>query len=154
MNLIDKALKLAVNIHSGQTDKSGEPYILHILAVAEMAQNEDEFVTALLHDVIEDSGGRIKVLDLEQAGFPLHILDAVVALTRCPWETYFEYLDRCIQDPLALQIKYYDLLHNLDPKRQNFKGAESLGRRHLKALAIVEKAIMEPLFEATRNAAN
>ena len=144
-NLFEKALKLATEVHTGQVDKSGEPYLAHILTVAISGQNEDERLVGLLHDVIEDSGGAVKALTLEQAGFPLHIIDAVVALTRCPWETFAEYIERCVENPLAARVKLYDLYHNLDPNRQNFPGAKSLAKRHQKAFNTVYEAFLKQL---------
>lgn len=141
MNLFEKALKLATEVHLGQTDKSGRPYLLHVLTVALSGQTDEEILVGLLHDTIEDSGGRVKALTLEQAGFPLDVIDAVVALTRCPWETFSEYIERCIENPLAARVKLYDLYHNLDPNRQDFKGAESLRKRHQKAFDLVYDSI-------------
>ena len=55
-----EAFSYADNAHSGQLRKSGEPYIIHPLAVAEIvAELEldlDSIIAALLHDVIEDTG--------------------------------------------------------------------------------------------------
>ena len=52
------AYYLAEHAHAGQTRKSGEPYILHPLAVArivvELRMDDDTIVAALLHDVLED----------------------------------------------------------------------------------------------------
>ena len=59
-NLIYKALEVAYDAHNGQNRKSGEPYITHPIAVAEIVANEIGFGAqsvscALLHDVVEDS---------------------------------------------------------------------------------------------------
>lgn len=60
MNIIENAIKLAVEAHSGQTRKySGLPYIVHPLEVGSMVKNiegmgEIEIAAAYLHDVIED----------------------------------------------------------------------------------------------------
>ena len=58
--LIDKAFKIANNAHWNMRRKSGEPYILHPIAVAKIVNQEiglgaRSIATALLHDVVEDT---------------------------------------------------------------------------------------------------
>ena len=59
LQLIKKALLFANEKHSGQVRKSGEPYIIHPIAVASMLvklkADADTVCAALLHDVIEDT---------------------------------------------------------------------------------------------------
>lgn len=57
---IRMAYELAVEAHSSQRRKSGEPYILHPIAVARICAEEiglgpTAIVAALLHDVVEDT---------------------------------------------------------------------------------------------------
>lgn len=139
--MIEEALKLALDIHSGQVDKEGKPFILHILAVAMQGQNDAEIVTGLLHDIVEDSSGEVTFTDLIDKGFPVDIVQAVVALTRGGDEKYMDYIYRCIDNPLAAIVKAYDLIHNLNPNRQGFAGSKSLSERHWKAYDIVLKKV-------------
>ena len=53
MNL-EKAIKIAVEAHTGQLDKGGNPYILHPLRVMLSLNTEEERVVGVLHDVVED----------------------------------------------------------------------------------------------------
>ena len=47
---------LAIELHKGQKDKSGEPYILHVERVACNFPNDSpEYLVALLHDTVEDT---------------------------------------------------------------------------------------------------
>ena len=59
-DLILKAYKLARDAHKDQRRRSGEPYIMHPVAVAkilfEIGMDNDCIVSALLHDVVEDTG--------------------------------------------------------------------------------------------------
>ena len=58
-----EALRYAANLHAAQQRKiSGEPYLAHLLATAaivmEHGGDEDEAIAALLHDAVEDQGGK------------------------------------------------------------------------------------------------
>jgi len=55
MKDIEKAMQVALNAHSSQTDKAGEAYIMHPIRVMQDVETEEEKVVALLHDVVEDS---------------------------------------------------------------------------------------------------
>ena len=51
MNL-EKAIKIAVEAHTGQVDKGGNPYILHPLRVMLSLDTEEERIVGVLHDVV------------------------------------------------------------------------------------------------------
>jgi len=53
--MLDKAITLAVAAHSGQKDKYGSPYILHPIRLMIKTCSEEEMITAILHDVVEDT---------------------------------------------------------------------------------------------------
>ncbi len=62
-NRLDEALVWAAKLHREQRRKGSEiPYVSHLLAVAslviEHGEDEDEAIAALLHDAIEDQGGK------------------------------------------------------------------------------------------------
>lgn len=69
--LTKTAIKLAYDKHINQTDKSGIPYILHPVHVAEQMDDEYSTTVALLHDVIEDTNTTFK--DLEKWDFHLKL---------------------------------------------------------------------------------
>lgn len=67
----EKALVYAYRVHAGQKRKgSGVPYISHLLAVAalvlEMRGSETEAIAALLHDAVEDQGGRECLAEIKE----------------------------------------------------------------------------------------
>ena len=53
--MLIKAIDIAVKSHSGQLDKAGELYILHPMRMMMKMNTEEEKITAVLHDVVEDS---------------------------------------------------------------------------------------------------
>lgn len=77
--LYEKALQIATGAHEGQRDKGGHPYIGHPLAVAGKLAKPEEKVTALLHDVVEDT--EVTLEDLRKE-FPEMIVTAVDLLTK------------------------------------------------------------------------
>lgn len=111
MTLLEKAIEIALKAHAGQTDKAGEPYILHPLRVMGMMATEHERVVAVLHDVLEDSD--ILYGELFDEGVPIELLDALDALTKRKGEDYRTYIDRVALNPLAVKVKLADIADNL-----------------------------------------
>ena len=67
----DKALKYASKLHRTQIREGGKvPYVAHLLGVAalvlEEGGDEDEAIAALLHDAVEDQGGRRRLADIRR----------------------------------------------------------------------------------------
>lgn len=112
---IKKAMNIAYQAHKNQVDKNGYPYIAHPLHLAEQMTTENTAITALLHDVVEDSD--ITVFDLENYGFDTEIIKAVKLLTRQNNITYKEYIEKIKTNDIARTVKIADLKHNLDMTR-------------------------------------
>ncbi len=106
------ALKIATKAHEGQFDKAGNHYIEHPVFVASLFENEDEKITALLHDVIEDTD--ITIEDLKLYGFNEMILEALELLNHNKRENYYDYIEKIKANKLATKIKLGDLKHNSD----------------------------------------
>ena len=66
----DHALLFAAQVHRDQGHKSGIPYISHLLGVASIVLDyggdEEMAIAALLHDAVEDHGGRPMLKMIEQ----------------------------------------------------------------------------------------
>lgn len=115
MDKLGKALEIAFNAHSGQVDKGGKPYILHPVRVALRCNNEDEKITALLHDVVEDTD--ITLDFLKENGFGQEVVDAIDCLTKRENEEYPEFIKRISGNRLATAVKINDLTDNMDTER-------------------------------------
>ena len=67
--LIERAWETANSAHAGQVRESGEPYITHPLAVAEiltdLEQDIETVVAGLLHDVVEDTDTTLEDIEAE-----------------------------------------------------------------------------------------
>jgi (p)ppGpp synthase/HD superfamily hydrolase len=107
---LERAIRIAVEAHTGQTEKSGEPYILHALRVMFAVPDIDARIVGVLHDVIEDTS--VTEGDLRAAGFSEPILDAVRGLTRAGSERYVDYVVALQRNPLAVRVKLADLTDN------------------------------------------
>lgn len=113
IEMLDAALRLAETAHEGQVDKAGRPYFEHVSYVAAQGIGDEKIVGAL-HDVVEDT--TITLAFLVKI-FPIHIVQAVDAITKRKGELYEDYLKRVKMNTLARQVKLYDLDHNMDLSR-------------------------------------
>ena len=112
MPTIEDAIQLAVEAHRGQQDKSGAPYVLHALRVMLRMPDEASMMAAVLHDVVEDSPYTLD--DLQRAGYPEAVVEAVDHLTRRPGEPYETFVRRAIAHPVARRVKQADLEDNMN----------------------------------------
>ena len=137
--LTQKAMILAYKAHSGQTDKSGVPYIYHPIHLAEQMTTEDTVVCALLHDVVEDTLYTID--DLRAEGFSESIIRALALLTHDKEQPYMEYVERIKRNPIAKAVKVADLKHNSDISRLGGVDEKTLERleKYRAALAVLEE---------------
>lgn len=112
---LDDAIQVARRAHEGQLDKSGRPYIAHPLRVMGHVKDEHERMTAVLHDVVEDTD--VTLEDLTAAGCPPEVLAAVEAISKHPGESQTDYLTRVMANPIALVVKRADIADNMSPDR-------------------------------------
>lgn len=110
-----QAIALAALAHDGQTDKAGQPYILHPLRVMFHCQGEDAQICAVLHDVVEDTPWTLEAL--REAGYAENVLTTLDHLTRRSDESYEQFIERVLTDPLACFVKLADLADNQDLSR-------------------------------------
>ncbi|MDY3812335.1 bifunctional (p)ppGpp synthetase/guanosine-3',5'-bis(diphosphate) 3'-pyrophosphohydrolase [Eubacterium sp.] len=143
-DLIKKAYDLAYDAHKNQRRRSGEPYIMHPVAVAKIlfdfGMDNECIVGALLHDVVEDT---TYSLDYIRANFGEEVatlVDGVTKLGKIPLSTKEEVQAENIrkmfiamnQDVRVIIIKLADRLHNMrtlqhmPPYKQREKSLETL----------------------------
>ncbi|MBV1709185.1 MAG: HD domain-containing protein [Erysipelothrix sp.] len=130
---IQKAYELAINLHRGQVDKSGEPYIHHLIEVANQVEGRDAIMVALLHDAMEDQGMTMKFL--MNQGFPTEVIDAIVLLTKSG-DDYMTYISRIKGNPLARIVKIADMRHNSDLSRLKSVSDKDIERKEKYAKSI------------------
>jgi (p)ppGpp synthase/HD superfamily hydrolase len=143
-NELNKVIRLAANLHAGQTDKSGRPYLGHAERVANMVRNSGgtwvQEQAAWLHDAIEDTEATPQFL-LDK-GIPSTVVDIIRAMTHGNNEPNINYWQRIVHTPGARLVKLCDIYDNLDPSRLCYldeKTQERLIGKYASALAVLCK---------------
>ena len=115
MVTLEQAIIYACTKHEGQTDRGGNPYVLHLIQVMMNVETLKEKIVAVLHDVIEDTNTTAD--DLYIAGFSEEIVKAVLALTKYEGETRISAAHRAAANRIACAVKLADVAHNMDLSR-------------------------------------
>ncbi|HBY46323.1 MAG TPA: (p)ppGpp synthetase, partial [Chloroflexi bacterium] len=88
-SLVERAYHFAESAHNGVARKSGEPYIVHPLAVAmilaEMQLDPETLAAALMHDVVEDTDYQIGDIEREFGPRVAALVEGVTKLSQIPW---------------------------------------------------------------------
>ena len=66
MPTLDDAIVLAAQSHRGQKNKIGDPYIVHVLAVMFRLATDEERITGVLHDIVEET--TVTLVQLRELG--------------------------------------------------------------------------------------
>ncbi len=125
LDLIGKAYDKAVEYHSDQLRKSGEPYVIHPISVAlilaEIGMDTNTIAAALLHDLIEDTSYTDEELKADFGDEIFLFVDGVTKLGTIKYETKEEVQAENLRklfmamsvDIRVLIIKLADRLHNM-----------------------------------------
>ena len=145
--VIDKAFEIANKCHGNQLRRSGEPYIIHPLAVAnilvDLGMDWESLVAALLHDVVEDTEYTIEELKATFGQDVATLVDGVTKLgqvqlnsSEAKEEQQAENVRKMLlamsKDIRVIIVKLADRLHNMrtlefvDPQKQRDKALETL----------------------------
>lgn len=143
---IKDAYEFADQAHAGQVRKSGEPYILHPLAVAEilvnMQMDTTSIIAALLHDVVEDTTVSLDTVRDKFGPTCAAIVDGLTKLEKIKFkskeehqnENYRKMFVAMAQDIRVILIKLADRLHNM--RTLKFQSEESQRRIAYETLEI------------------
>ncbi len=125
--LLRHAFEIAVDAHKDMRRKSGEPYILHPLAVARIVVEEiglgvNSAICALLHDTVEDTEITLEDIEREFNSNIAKIIDGLTKIsnvvdikadTTIQAENFRKILLTLADDPRVILIKLADRLHNM-----------------------------------------
>lgn len=139
-----RAYEIAARAHDGQLRKSGEPYITHPVAVAEilseLGMNTATIIAALLHDTVEDTPYSLDQLRTDFGGEIADLVDGVTKLDRVVYgpdaeaETVRKMVIAMSRDIRVLVIKLADRLHNA--RTWKFLSEETVARKARETLDI------------------
>src|SRR5215467_13596049 len=123
--LLRMAFEMAAEAHKTMRRKSGEPYILHPLAVARICSEEiglgvRSTICALLHDTVEDTDITLEDVEREFGNEIARIIDGLTKIsnvvdtnTSQQAENFKKILLTLTDDPRVILIKLADRLHNM-----------------------------------------
>jgi len=125
--LIDKAFRIANEAHWNMRRKSGEPYILHPIAVARIVNQEiglgaRSITAALLHDVVEDTDYTLENVERDFGPKIAHLIDGLTKISgtynkgsssSMQAENFRKMLMTLSDDMRVILIKIADRLHNM-----------------------------------------
>ncbi len=143
---IKKAYLHAAQFHEGQFRQSGEPFVYHPIAVAEIVAtlelDTDSICAALLHDTVEDCGDKVDVVQIrrEYGEDVAMLVDGLTKLVQIPFEDkedeHVENLRKMFlamsKDIRVIFIKLCDRLHNMrtlsakKPEKQRLTALETM----------------------------
>lgn len=140
---IKTAFALATKVHKFDKRRTGEPYVYHSMAVAEILRrwgaDEDEMVAGLLHDTVEDHPDLISLEQIRDlfGERVAHLVDGVSKLKTSSgkdddFETLRKVTRETLIEPGVAKIKLADRLHNMltmqtfPPEKQIAKAKETL----------------------------
>lgn len=122
---IEQAFKCAYEAHKTQFRASGEPYILHPIAVAqilaELKLDNASIITALLHDTVEDTGTTLTDIENQFGKDVARLVDGVTKLEKISYqpehikqaENFRKLLIAISKDIRVLLVKLADRVHNM-----------------------------------------
>lgn len=148
IELIVKAFNFANKFHDGQIRKSGEPYIIHPLSVAEilldLGLDEITLTAALLHDIVEDTDVTLEEIKELFGDEVAYLVDGVTKLSRIEYiskedrqvENYRKMFLAMANDIRVVIIKLADRLHNMRTlKYQSFWKQREIAKETLEIYA-------------------
>ena len=145
-DILNRAYVFAMKAHGGQMRKSGDPYFSHPLAVAailtELRADPATVVTALLHDVVEDTEYTVGDIEKSFGAEIARLVDGVTKLSQFELpegaskqaENFRKFVVAMADDVRVLLVKLADRLHNM----RTLYHIDDAGKRRRIALETME----------------
>jgi len=149
-NIVRNALDFSVKMHEGQKRKSGLPYVSHCIDVANILldwnMDHTTIVSALLHDVVEDTDVTLEDIENEFGDDVAFLVDGVTKIDHIAFrsnehkqaENFTKLFLSLAKDLRVIIIKFADRLNNMET-------IEYLSAKKRKEIALETKEIFVPL---------
>lgn len=150
MATIDRMLQIIVQEFSGVVDKSGAPYLLHLIEVGMAGETDEEKMVGFGHDLKEDRGWQDD--DFRREGFSERVISGIASVSRLEGEPYMDFIRRAHKDPLGRPVKRRDLKHNMKIDRIHNITERDLSRqkRYERAWALMDQLDAEAQAESAQ----
>lgn len=141
----EKTLEFIKHAHAGQEYDPGVPYWTHPVQVAQTIENptENEYIAALLHDIVEDT--EYSLTDLADMGYNLETLNIVSLLTKKPGMKYNDAIQGIIDsgNRSAMKVKLADNIVNNsgDKSHMNPERRSRLEKKYGASIHMLRKAL-------------
>lgn len=159
---LDDAIQYAVLMHAGQTRRGGRPYIMHPMSVCiklaeqlhlidvDLEENdklnllsvEHGLMTAIMHDLIEDTG--VTIESLSELKVPQDVLVVLEILTKKEDVSYKDYIRKISESKsiLSTYIKVLDIFDNVDSfHRGEDHVSDHAKNKYLSALSMLKGSL-------------
>jgi guanosine-3',5'-bis(diphosphate) 3'-pyrophosphohydrolase len=125
LELLRRAYVFSALAHKGQTRRSGEPYLIHPLEVADfladLRLDAAAIIAGLLHDVVEDTLGTVERIQELFGAEVAHLVEGVTKIGAIPFssaadrqaESFRKMLLAMVDDIRVILVKLADRLHNM-----------------------------------------
>ena len=147
---LENALKFSVKMHHGQVRKSGLPFVSHCIDVAnkllDWKMDQTTIISALLHDVVEDTDVTLKDIEKEFGSEVAMLVDGVTKVENIAFrsiehkqaENFTKLFLSLANDIRVIIIKFADRLNNMET-------IQFLSSKKRKEIALETKEIFVPL---------
>ena len=147
---LENALKFSVKMHHGQVRKSGLPFVSHCIDVAnkllDWKMDQTTIISALLHDVVEDTDVTLKDIEKEFGSEIAMLVDGVTKVENIAFrsiehkqaENFTKLFLSLANDLRVIIIKFADRLNNMET-------IQFLSSKKRKEIALETKEIFVPL---------
>lgn len=151
--IIDKAFKVAYEYHGEQLRRSGEPYIIHPIAVCDilvdLGMDWQSLVAALLHDVVEDTDYTIEQLTEDFGEEVAVLVDGVTKLGKVHINSYESKEEQQAENVrkmlLAMSKDIRVIIVKLADRLHNMRTLEYLGAQKQRDIALETLEIFAPI---------
>lgn len=123
--ILERAYEFAAARHRGQRRSSGDPYLSHPMAVADiladMKLDSKCVCVGLLHDIVEDTGTPLKLIEEHFGADVAHVVDGVTKISKIEFtsveeqqaENFRKMMLAMVDDIRVILVKLADRLHNM-----------------------------------------